>query len=126
MPNTYLSPFCVIFNDGVYDVYDGFHIVAVVLGREPPPLIVVLSVGGPFSAALVSSVNWPAGVAIDLRFTGPGSPVLWVATIVTNRASWNKTIAQVNAVLAYTSVDLRYTESGGEAQIWSRGSVRLV
>lgn len=98
------------------------------LGWDPPSGSLLLPVGGPFSAALESSTDWPAGMAIDLHFTGDETPITWQATIVGTRASWDQTIAEVAAVLGSEnrSVALRGTPSGGEPAPWYRLLVRPV
>jgi hypothetical protein len=98
------------------------------LGYDPPQGTLLLPVGGPFSAALESSVAWPAGMVIDLYFEGEGSPVTWTATILGTRASWAKTIAEVAVILSSQrrTVALRGTPSGGEPSPWYRLTVRPV
>lgn len=98
------------------------------LGWDPPQFGLPLTVGGTYTAALVSSVDWPAGLVIDLYFTGTGDPVTWAADITGDRAAWAKTVAEVDAITdsLLRSVALRGTPDGGEPAIWYRGSVRVV
>ena len=97
------------------------------LGWDPPQGALLLPVGGTFSCTLRASADWPAGT-IDLYFTGGGTPIVWTATITGPDATWNKTVAQVAAVLDgdYGAVALRGTPSGGEPAIWYRLAVRPV
>jgi hypothetical protein len=98
------------------------------LGYDPPQGALLLPVGGPFSAALESSVPWPAGMVIDLYFTGEGSPVTWAASISGTRAAWDKSIAQVAEILGSNrrTVALRGTPASGEPAPWYRLTVRPV
>ena len=98
------------------------------LGWEPPQFDLPLPVGGTYEAALVNSTPWPAGLVIDLHFTGAGAPITWTATIDGDTASWARTVAQVAAVVdaGNLAVSIRRTPSGGEPSIWYRGVARAV
>lgn len=99
------------------------------LGYRPPPLPVLLPVGGTYAARIRNLTGpWAAGLTIDLYFEGNGAPVTWSATIAGDLASWSKTVSQVTAILSadLRTVSLRGTPSGGEPVIWRRGTVEAV
>lgn len=98
------------------------------LGFRPPPLTVLLPVGGKFDARTVASEPWPEDFTIDLYFEGDGAPVTWAATIDGATAEWSKTVANVASILSsdLRTVSLRGTADGGEPVIWRRGTVEAV
>jgi hypothetical protein len=103
--------------------------VSIRLGWDPPDITVTVTAGGKWAAAIIdrTGTNWVPSDTIELYFTGSGAAITWAATISGARASWDKTVAQVAALIAADnrSVVLRHTPSGGEPTIWHRGSVHV-
>jgi hypothetical protein len=102
--------------------------VTIVLGLTPIAVDVALPRGGDFVAALLSETPWPAGIAIQLRFTTGSTAIVWPATIAGPRASWDVPAAQVATLLAAapTAVRLHYVEPDGTVLVWGRGRVYVV
>jgi hypothetical protein len=101
--------------------------VSINLGWVPIPITVSLSSGGDFVSVLQSSVAWPTGSGVSLKFIGT-STTTWTAVIAGTTATFDKTAAQVNTLLAtdQRSVELHYTEADGSDLLWGRGDVRAV
>lgn len=101
--------------------------VAVALGLRPHNLTVYLSPGCAFVTALRAPTDWPADIALELRFTAPegGSETVWAATIVGRLAEWSELATAVDAVLAAgrTRARLIYIDPDGRELPWARGRV---
>jgi hypothetical protein len=101
--------------------------VAINLGWVPIPITVSLATGGDFTSVLQSSVAWPVGSGVSLKFIGT-STTTWTAVIAGTTATFDKTAAQVTTLLAtdQRSVELHYTEADGSDLLWGRGDIRVV
>lgn len=92
----------------------------ITLGVVPDALVLNLSYGSPFIASLQRSdaTNWPAGTVIELRIGTAPAMVIWLATINGTNASWNQSVAAVNAVAHAGVVQLFM-----DGVLWASGSV---
>jgi hypothetical protein len=103
--------------------------VSIRLGWDPPDITVTVAAGGKWAAAIIDRAGdtWADADTIDLYFTGSGAAITWAATIIGDRAAWDKTVAQVATLIAADnrSVALRHTPAGGEPTIWNRGSLHV-
>lgn len=94
------------------------------LGYVPQQLTVTLVPGDGFASALVAPTPWPVGTVIVLQF----GAITWPATIADVTASWNRTPADVKAVLdsGSRSAVLHYTDDTGATVAWARGPVNVL
>lgn len=104
--------------------------MALTFGWEPIDFVVSLSRGGDFIFTLESSVAWPVGIEIQLRFSATRpeesvTPIIWPAAISGVFASWDVPATGVAAVLDAQAryVRLRYAEADGSVLMWGKGCV---
>lgn len=104
--------------------------MTVTLGFQPLEIQVALAWGGEFVQTLTADDPWPDGVAISLQFsaTEDDVPVVWAATLTTNTATWDHSVADVLAVInsGKRVARLHYTDESGNDLVWGKGTVLVV
>lgn len=105
--------------------------MAVTLGAKPLTVNVNLPRNGNFTTTLRSTSDYPNDVGIELRFhkklTLTDIPVIWEASISEDQATWNMTVAQVNAVIAMNPTVVRLVyKQGGADLIWGSGEINVL
>lgn len=101
----------------------------IVLGFEPYPIQVNLARDASFTATIRSDEPWPAGVAIELRFSvsDTAPPVVWPAALEGGDATWDVPASAVAAVLETRARHARliYGTDNGDSYLWGRGRVHV-
>jgi hypothetical protein len=97
----------------------------ITLGSGGEWMTVWLPIGAAFVSTLQSTTPWPAGFAVQLRFSDglSNTAITWSATIGTDTATFNITKDQVQAAIAarLPLAHLYYIPSGADPLPWAHG-----
>jgi hypothetical protein len=98
----------------------------IALGSAPLAVEVELSPGADFNCVLRNpNGNWPAGIAVELRFADTGATV-WPATVVADEIRFSVDKAQVDTLIAGKPGKARLFYVDGSADLyWAGGKVKV-